>query len=151
MSSTVRPDSRLRVRYSILDTEGNRLEGTEDDEYVVVELGADELPEEVETALVGQPVGGAVRVEVEEPFGPVDPTNFQAIPRDAIDGEIEGAPGDLVPLILEPESPEEGEEIEEIEVRIVEVNEDGIVVDLNHPFAGMDLVYEVLVVGFEEE
>ncbi|QDU83574.1 FKBP-type 16 kDa peptidyl-prolyl cis-trans isomerase [Planctomycetes bacterium Pla163] len=151
--STVKNDSTLAIRYRLLDAEGTVLETTEGDELEVVELGIGELPDVVEEALIGRAVGDDVRVEASEPFGAADPNAIVSIPRDAFAeaGEIEDLePGDVVPILLAPEEGDDSDEPEEVEVVVREINEDGVVVDLNHPFAGLDVVFEIHVVEIRD-
>ena len=146
--STVAKDSALAIHYRLLDMEGELLESTEDGELEQIQLGIGELPEEVEEALVGKAVGDAVCVEASQPFGASDPDAIVSIPRDAFAeaGEIEElAVGDVVPILLAPEEGDDASEPEEVEVVVIEINEDGVVVDLNHPFAGIDLVFEIKI------
>lgn len=146
--STIQSDSVVAIRYRLLDAQDNVLEETEANEIEEIELGVGELPEAVEQALVGRAAGDDLRVEATAPFGPADPDAIVAIPADAF---AEGAdlselrPGDSVPILMSAEEGEEGDE-EEVEVLVREVNDDGVVVDLNHPFAGLDVVFEIHVV-----
>jgi FKBP-type peptidyl-prolyl cis-trans isomerase 2 len=149
MTRTVGPNSTVALRYRILDLDGELVGASEGDEATEVALGQGDLPDEVEAALQGKRGGDAVRVETSEPFGPHDPAELVSIPLDQIDGAESVQPGDLIPIMLEPEEGDESDEPEEIEVEVVEVNESGIVVDLNHPFAGIDLVFEIEIVSVQ--
>lgn len=146
--STIQSDSIVAIRYRLLDAEGRVLEETENDEVEEIELGIGELPEPVEEGLVGRSAGDDVRIEAQAPFGENDPDAIVAIPREAFaeDADVSQLePGDMVPILM---SAEEGEEPGEDEVEVVvrEINDDGVVVDLNHPFAGLDVVFEIHVV-----
>lgn len=146
--STIQSDSTVAIRYRLLDAEGEVLEETLADELEEVELGIGELPEVVETALVGKGVGDDLRVEASAPFGESDPNAIVAIPRDAFAeaGDVaELEPGDVVPILMTSEEGEDPGE-EEVEVVVREVNDEAVVVDLNHPFAGLDVVFEIRVV-----
>ena len=147
--SKIGPQSTVELRYKIYDSEGELVESNDEEELAEVPLGRGFLPDQVETALVGRATGDSFRIAADLAFGAHDPEQLVSIPFDALDGSFDRKdvkPGDLVPMLVEPDEGEEGEP-EEVEVEVVEVNDDGIVVDLNHPLAGLDLVFENEVVS----
>lgn len=100
-------------------------------------IGEDSFFTLIEEALVGMAVGEkkTVQIPAEEAFGDYDEEKVFTIPRDQI-------PADL--------SPEVGQELEltdeddeAVMVTVLEVDEDGMTLDANHPLAGENLSYEV--------
>jgi len=147
--SKIGPKSTVELRYRIYDSDGELVESNDEEELAEVPLGQGFLPDQVEHALVGRASGESFRIEADLAFGVHDPEQLVSIPYDALDEAFDRKdvkPGDLVPMLVEPEEGEEGEP-EEVEVEVIEVNDDGIVVDLNHPLAGLDLVFEIEVVS----
>lgn len=147
--SKIGPQSTVELRYRIYDTDGELVESNDDEELAEVPLGRGFLPDQVESALIGRARGDSFRIDADLAFGPHDPEQLVSIPFDALDGSFDRKDvkaGDLVPMLVEPDEGEEGEP-EEVEVEVVEVNDDGIVVDLNHPLAGLDLVFEIEIVS----
>lgn len=145
----IAPGARVELAYRLLDQEGNLVESSEEEGSMDFELGAGEIFPALERALIGLIEGDerTVVLEAEEAFGAVDPEAILAVPLDALPAGTVPRVGDLLPLVLEPEGTEESEEFEseEIEAVVREVNEDGIVIDTNHPLAGHSLTFEIRV------
>lgn len=83
----------------------------------------------------------SVVVSAENAYGNVNPDAFKELPKSSL-------PEGLDPkqdMMLQAHSPEG----KEILVRISDVKEDSIVIDLNHPLAGKDLTFAVKVVSVE--
>lgn len=100
-------------------------------------IGEDSFFTLIEEALVGMAVGEkkTVLIPTEEAFGDYDEEKVFTIPADQV-------PADL--------SPEVGQELEltdeddeAVMVTVLEVDEDGITLDANHPLAGENLSYEI--------
>ena len=135
---------------AICDEHGKTLEQTEGDRPLVYIHGDGELPPGVEAALEGATVGTKLdlMLEVEEAFGPHDPAEVIAIPRAELPEDLDVKPGDWLPLTLEPEEGDDGDD-EEVEVIVVAVDEEAVTIDLNHPYAGQRLRFQVEVLGVE--
>lgn len=83
----------------------------------------------------------SVFVTAENAYGTVNPDAFKEVPRSAL-------PADLEPqkdMTLQAQTPEGGKTI----VRISDVREDSVILDLNHPLAGKDLKFDIKVVSIE--
>ena len=83
----------------------------------------------------------SVLVSAEKAYGKVNPEAFKEVPRTSL-------PEGLVPekdMMLQAHS----QEGQEILVRVSDVKESSIIVDLNHPLAGKDLRFDVKVVSIE--
>ena len=96
----------------------------------------------LEEALYGMAVGDEKDVVVtpDVGYGEYDPEAVQTLPRDVFPAEMELEPG--MPIDLYDEDADE-----EIEAFIAEVDDDGVVVDFNHPLAGETLNFHVKVVA----
>ncbi len=107
-------------------------------EPVKVLFGKDALIEGLEKGMIGMKVGDKRTIEVkpEEGYGEVDPSLIQKVPREYfVNVELEkGMP-------LRAQTPD-GQIIDMI---VVDFDEDTVVVDLNHPLAGKELVFDVEV------
>jgi FKBP-type peptidyl-prolyl cis-trans isomerase SlyD len=79
-------------------------------------------------------------VSPEEGYGPVNPKGFQEFPKDKIPAE-----GLKVGAVLMAKGPQG----QEVPVRVHEIKEKTVVLDLNHPMAGKTLVFDVKVLGIE--
>ncbi|MBN2317503.1 MAG: peptidylprolyl isomerase [Acidobacteria bacterium] len=83
----------------------------------------------------------SVLIAAENAYGKVNPDAFKELPKSSL-------PEGLDPkkeMMLQAHSPEG----KEILVRISDVQEDSITIDLNHPLAGKDLKFDVKVVSIE--
>lgn len=80
-------------------------------------------------------------VSAENAYGKVGPNAFKELPKSSPAEGLEPQKDRM----LQANSPEG----QQIMVRISDVNEDSIVLDLNHPLAGKDLKFEVKAVSVE--
>jgi len=138
---------RVVLRYELFDREGEVLETSEEGEPMEYVHGAEEIAPALERALAGKQEGDKVRVTLppEEAFGVVDPGLIVSVPRAEIPAEYPLSVGEYLPIELE-EAPEDLEG-EEVEFRIVEVGEDEVVLDANHPLAGETVTFALEVVS----
>jgi FKBP-type peptidyl-prolyl cis-trans isomerase 2 len=135
------------LRYELFDREGELLESSEEGEPMEYTHGAEEIAPALERALSGKQAGDRVRVTLppDEAFGAVDPDLIVSVPRSEIPAELPLSVGEYLPVELE-DAPEDLED-EEVEFRIVEVGEDEVVLDANHPLAGETVTFALEVVS----
>jgi len=99
-------------------------------------LGEGDFYSPIETALLGMSVGEkkTVTITPDDAFGEYDSENVFSVKR----GEL---PEDLIPEVgMELEVGGDDEEL--YMVTIIEVSDDEVVLDTNHPLAGEELTYE---------
>ncbi len=103
-------------------------------------IGEEEFFGQIEEALVGMAPGEkkTVVIPAAEAFGEYDEEQVFTIGRDQV-------PADITPEIGQ-ELEFTDEDGEELEVTVVEVGDEGITLDANHPLAGEDLTFEVELV-----
>jgi FKBP-type peptidyl-prolyl cis-trans isomerase 2 len=83
----------------------------------------------------------SVLVAAEDAYGKVDPNAFKELPKSSL-------PEGLDPkeeMVLQVKTAEG----QTIPVRISEIKEESIVIDMNHPLAGKDLKFDVKVISVE--
>jgi len=140
---------RVVLRYQLFDEKGELLESSEEGEPMEYEHGAGEIAPGLEGALEGKAVGEKVRVTLppEEAFGRTDPGLIVSVARSEIPDDVTLSVGEYLPVALA-EAPEDlaGEEIE---FRIVEVGEDDVVLDANHPLADEAVTFALEVLSVE--
>ncbi len=111
-------------------------------EYGPMELtiGEEEFFPMVEEALIGMTPGETktVLIPAAEAFGEYDTEAVFTVEKHLLPEDMKPEVGD--DLILT------GEDDEELEVTVVEVGENAVTFDANHPLAGEDLTYEVELV-----
>lgn len=99
-------------------------------------IGAEHFYVPVEEALIGMQPGDkkTVTISPDDAFGDYDPENVFSVPRDSFPEEIEPTVGQGLEVT--------GEDDEVYMVTVVEVTEESVSLDTNHPLAGEELTYE---------
>jgi peptidylprolyl isomerase len=106
-----------------------------------VQMGAGQLVPGLEKALMGMALNEkkVLTIEPEEAYGHVDKNLTHSFARSDVPPEMNPEAGQVVALT----SPEG----QQMPAQIVEVTEEKVVVDLNHPLAGQTLNFDIEVVG----
>ncbi len=138
---------RVVLRYELFDRGGEMLESSEEGEPMEYVHGAEEIAPALERALAGKQAGDKVRVTLPpaEAFGEIDAGLIVSVPRSEIPPEMPLSVGEYLPIELE-DAPEDLAD-EEVEFRIVEVGEEEVVLDANHPLAGETVTFALEVVS----
>jgi FKBP-type peptidyl-prolyl cis-trans isomerase SlyD len=124
-------DNRVvALRYTLSDTRGGEVldEATESEPLLYLH-GHGNLVPGLEQALAGREVGHTFEVELppDEAFGPASKNSERVVPRDAFPEDLELEPG--LELALE-----DDDELFPIWIKLVD--DERVVIDLDHPFAG---------------
>ena len=143
----IKPGCHVVLRYELFDREGELLETSEESEPMEYVHGAEEIAPAIERALSGKQAGDKVRVTLppEDAFGVIDPGLIVSVPRSEIPPELPLSVGEYLPVELE-DAPEDLAD-EEVEFRIVEVGEEEVVLDANHPLAGETVTFALEVLS----
>jgi len=139
MNTLVAKNSVITLDYHVTDPDGEVVdEGREP--LVYLHGGYDDIFPLIEEALQGKKIGESVKVKLQpdEAFGDYDAELVQVEPRKDFPKEIE------VGMQFEG-GPEEGEEDEIVIYRVTEIADDKVVLDGNHPLAGMALIFTCTV------
>ena len=123
--------------YTVKNDEGELLDSTE--QPIGYLHGYDNIIPGLEKAIEGAEPGRHLSVVVEpaEAYGEPDPGAIVTLPSDSVLEGVELTPGENV-IADTPHGP--------VGLTILEVNDDNIVVDGNHPLAGKRLHFEVEIV-----
>jgi FKBP-type peptidyl-prolyl cis-trans isomerase SlyD len=138
----------VSMDYALRDDEGSLLDQSQPDQPLAYLHGHKNIIPGLEAALEGKAVGDTVEVRVEpkEAYGEVNPALEQVVPKDRFQG-IE----DIQVGMQFQANTEQGP----ISVRVVNVEDESVTVDGNHPLAGKHLNFNVTVkevrAGTEEE
>jgi len=141
------------LSYELIDAQGKLFESSTDDGPLSYMQGNEEIPPPVELALEGAVVGTKLEVEVTaaEAYGEHDVEGIFSIPQSDFPEGPQLIPGEWIQLNVTPEEGETGAgETMEIEARVVEINDDAVVLDTNHPLAGQDVVFKLEVLEVRE-
>ncbi len=144
MADTVKKNVVVTLQYNLYINDDELLEGTTPDDPLMYLHGHENIIPGLEKALEGMKIGDTKRVTI----APVD--GYGARDEDAIEtidrGEL---PPDLEPHVgmqLEVMDEDGWEEV----VEIIEVDEETVTIDFNHPLAGIDLTFEVEITGLRD-
>ncbi|OFC69531.1 FKBP-type peptidyl-prolyl cis-trans isomerase [Alteromonas confluentis] len=138
---TITTDSVVTLHYTV-STDGTELDSSVGKNPLVVLMGRRFLIEGLEDELVGKTAGDkfSTTVEPEKAYGQRMDELVQSVPKNMFEG-MEVEPGMSFRA-----SSEGGEQ----SVIVIEVNDDHVVVDGNHPLAGITLQFDVEVVEVRE-
>ncbi len=130
----------VSIEYSMSLEDGTLIDSTKDTDPLSFTQGQGEIINGIENALLGMEISETLTIEVspEDAFGASDPEALVEVPKTDLppDGLEEGA-------VLEAQGPKN----QQIEGRVIEVKEDTVIVDFNHPLAGKELHCEVEIVN----
>jgi len=139
MSLEIARNSVVTLEYHVTDPDGEVVdEGREP--IIYLHGGYDDIFPKIEEALQGKTVGESVQVKLQpdEAFGEYDASLVQVEPRKDFPKELQ------VGMQFEG-GPEDGEEDDFVIYRVTEIAADKVVLDGNHPLAGMALVFTCTV------
>ena len=138
-SVVVAPDKVVSVTYILTDEDGHVLEERTVEEPAVFLVGRDQIIHSLERALMGQTPGYSTVVSVDPAngFGEYKEDLIMEMPRDNFPPGVEIVEGMKFNTIGPNGLP--------AVIRVIEVLEDAVVVDGNHPLAGMSLIFDVRI------
>lgn len=136
-------NSIVSLHFKLTDSNGNLLESTEGSEPLEYMHESSGLLPALESALTGHQAGDVVSVKINhvEAYGEHHAELVQVIPLRAF--------GEQAPVV-DTMFKAKGKDGESQLLKITEVHESHVVVDANHPLAGLDLVFDVGVVSVRE-
>jgi FKBP-type peptidyl-prolyl cis-trans isomerase SlyD len=141
MNLEIARNSVVTLEYHVTDPDGEVVdEGREP--IIYLHGGYDDIFPKIEEALQGKTVGESVQVKLQpdEAFGEYDASLVQIEPRKDFPKELQ------VGMQFEG-GPEGGEEDDFVIYRVTEIAGDKVVLDGNHPLAGMALIFTCTVSG----
>ena len=133
----------VTLNYTLKDADGRVIDQSNDGSFVYLH-GASNIVAGLETALQHKAVGDEFSVSIvpEQAYGPRDDTRIQAVPRSMFpeDSEIETG------MQFHAQGPDGSQLV----VTVAQVAKDQVIVDGNHPLAGVTLNFDVSVVDVRE-
>ncbi len=141
-NQVVESGKTVRFDYSLL-VEGKEVENSSGVEPVQFVHGQGDIVPGLEKELAGMKVGEekTINVKMEEGYGPIDPQAIQEVPRELIPSDIDLQPGTLLQM-----NDDQGNVFP---ATVVEVKQDKVKLDFNHPLAGKDLTFKVKIVDIK--
>jgi FKBP-type peptidyl-prolyl cis-trans isomerase SlyD len=144
VSATVAAGKVISIHYTLKDEDGEVLDSSDGGQPLAFIHGAGNIVPGLERQLTGKQVGDklAAVVPPEEGYGVPEGPGPQPVPRSAFPPDVELESG-LQFLARGPRD-------ESIPLWVVEVMDDTVLVDGNHPLAGVTLHFDVEVVGVRD-
>jgi FKBP-type peptidyl-prolyl cis-trans isomerase SlyD len=137
-ASSVQQGVLVSIEYTLTDETGKLIESNVGKEPLTYIQGAGQIVRGLEKELAGMRVGEQKKIQVkpEEGYGLRDPNAVQEIRKDKIPAEAQQVGATLMTQAADGRS---------LPMRIQEIREKTVVVDLNHPLAGKTLNFNVKV------
>ena len=128
--------------YTLKGADGKVIETSKGKEPLKYVHGQRRMIPGLEKEITGMKVGEEkhVTVKPEDAYGPINKAAFQEVPKEKIPSN-----GLKVGAVLMAKSPEG----QAIPMRVHEIKEKSVVMDMNHPMAGKTLVFDVKVVDIQ--
>ncbi|MFT4570051.1 MAG: FKBP-type peptidyl-prolyl cis-trans isomerase 2 [Hyphomicrobiaceae bacterium] len=134
--------SKVSIEYTLTLDDGRVVDTNVEGEALVYEQGSEQILPALEAELAGLAVDDVKKVSLtaEQGYGPIQPDAFHTVEPDEVP---EAARVAGTTLVAQDESGGQRP------VRVAEVHEDRIVIDLNHPLAGENLSFDVKILSIE--
>ncbi len=139
MNMQVAKNTVVTLDYNVTDPDGELVDAGRDP-LIYLHGGYDDIFPMIEEALQGKKVGESVVVKMQpdDAFGEYDAELIQIEPRNSFPKELQ--------IGMQFEGlPEGGDEEEVLIYRVTEIADDKVVLDGNHPLAGMALIFTCTV------
>jgi peptidylprolyl isomerase len=135
---------KVAIHYTGRLTDGTEFDTSAGKQPLEFEVGAGQIISGLDEKIEGMAVGETAKVTVPaaDAYGEHDPTRVHQLPREQIPEEIELAAGKQLSATTSDGS--------EIALNVVEVGDEFVTVDANHPLAGKDLEFELELVEIVE-
>ncbi|HKL56247.1 MAG: FKBP-type peptidyl-prolyl cis-trans isomerase [Roseovarius sp.] len=136
----VKEGDTVRIHYTGTLTDGETFDSSEGRDPLEFQVGSGQIIPGLDQALPGMTVGDKKTVEVpaDQAYGQPDPNAQQAVPRADIPEDI--------PLDLGTQLQVQTPQGQVMPVTVVEVTDEQVTLDANHPLAGKDLTFAIELV-----
>jgi len=141
---TIENEKVVTLHYHLTTADGQVIESSRESAPLTYLHGAGTLLASLEHALTGLDVGATKTVELApaEAYGEHDATKIETLPR----GAFAQVPNLAVGMRLAGQAPNG----ESFTVHVVDIREDTVVIDANHPLAGETLIFAIEVLAIRE-
>ena len=139
----VKKGDTVKVHYHGRLTDGTTFDSSSGREPLQFEVGSGQVIKGFEDGVAGMNVGDkkTIQINVEDAYGPKDDNMLVEFPKSNF-------PDDLNPEVgMQLNMTNGGGQV--IPVTIVEIGEDSVMLDANHPLAGQDLIFDIELVEIE--
>jgi len=143
LSNKIAPGSKITMHFALTLSDGTEAASTFGDEPTTFVMGEGNLSEGLELCLYGLVAGDeqTLTLEPDQAFGPRDETKIHPMPRSNFGADMELEPG----LVIGFTTPD-GHDLAGI---VLELQEQEVLIDFNHPLAGSEIVFKVEILEVE--
>ncbi|HMT75353.1 MAG TPA: peptidylprolyl isomerase [Chitinophagaceae bacterium] len=136
----VKSGDKVKVHYHGKLTNGETFDSSEGREPLEFEVGSGMVIKGFDDGVTGMVVGEkkTVNIPFAEAYGPSNPEMIVDMPKDRFPADMQIEVG--MPLVM---SDGQGQQFQ---VKIVEIKEESVMLDANHPLAGKDLIFDLELV-----
>ena len=136
----VKNGDKIKVHYHGKLTNGETFDSSAGREPLEFEVGSGMVIPGFDDGVTGMAVGEkkTINIPFAEAYGPKNPEMVIEMPKDRFPPEMEIELG--MPLMM---SDQQGQQFQ---VTIVEIKEEAVMLDANHPLAGQDLIFDLELV-----
>jgi FKBP-type peptidyl-prolyl cis-trans isomerase SlyD len=138
----VKDGAVISLQYTLSGEDGKTIESNKGQEPLKYTQGAKQIIPGLEKGVAGMKVGEEKRVKVkpEDGYGPVDSKALQEFPKEKVPQEMQKVGTQLML---------KGPQGQAFPVRVKEIKEKTVVMDMNHPMAGKTLVFDVKILDIQ--
>ena len=132
----------ISLQYTLSGEDGKTIESNKGRKPLKYTQGVRQIIPGLEKALVGMKVGEEKRVEIkpENGYGPINEHAIQEFPKEKIPQEMQKVGAEL--MMKSPHG-------QAFPVRVKEIKEKTVLIDMNHPMAGKTLVFDVKILEIQ--
>lgn len=140
----VKKGDKIKIEYTGKLDDGTVFDSSENKEPLEFTVGSNEIIKGVDEAVVGMEKGEEKEIDVspEEAYGPYNADMKQKVPKESLPKDQEIKPG--MRMIAQSQNGQK------IPVKVDDVDEKEVTLDLNHPLAGKKLNFKIKVVEMPE-
>ena len=143
--TAIKDGDTVRIHYTGTLLDGTVFDSSDGRDPLEFVVGSGQIIPGLDVALPGMTEGEKKKVNIAcaDAYGPLNPALRQGVPRDAIPEDIPLEVG----LQLQMQTPQG----QPMPVMVVEVGEEEVMLDANHPLAGKDLIFDFEVVSIDAD
>ncbi|MEO0939196.1 MAG: peptidylprolyl isomerase [Pseudomonadota bacterium] len=137
--AAVKSGDTVHIHYTGTLLDGTVFDSSEGRDPLAFTVGAGQVIKGLDAVLPGMELGAQKKVSIPatDAYGPINPALRQDVPRSSIPADIRAEPGTQLQM--------QGPNGQIIPVTIVQVNDEAVTLDANHPLAGHDLTFDFTV------
>ncbi|TVO78384.1 MAG: peptidylprolyl isomerase [Sedimenticola selenatireducens] len=141
LTPEITANSEITLHFAIALCDGTTITSTFEGDPITLTLGTGSLIDNLEKTLFGLKAGEkqSLLLEADNAFGPRDEEKAYAMPRSSFPEEMA-----LEPELVISFSTPAGDELAGI---VMELDEEQVKIDFNHPLAGNDIVFTVQIIN----